>query len=245
MKKLSGVLMALAMATSGCGSYMPVTEEPSNTVTSEGQNVQAPAGATAAADADALVRVINADPSGQAIEVVASGVTFDEVSYKMITPYLTVPGGEGRFELRRPGDAEPLWVSRRSLLFGQHYSVIALADEDQNLTLEIVADHLGSLEPGFSRVRLINSSDAGDLDLFVANTQTRVLHGVDPQTVTSYADVKAGTLEILRMTRPAPSAFQSLAVAPDRLYTFVVVGTRPNLDVVSIETQLDDFRQRS
>ena len=242
MKKLSAVLIVAAVTT-GCGSYTSATDEPSNTVTSEGQNVEAPAGTVAAADADALLRVINADPAGKPINVEASGVAFESVAYKMITPYMAVPASEGRFELRRPGEAEPLWVDRHALLFGQHYSAIALADADQNVTLEIVADHLGSLEPGSSRVRLINSSDAEDLDLFIADARTRVLHGVDPRTVTSYADVRPGTLEILGMTGPVPSQFQNLAVTADRLYTFVVVGQRPNLDVVSIETQVADLQE--
>jgi hypothetical protein len=162
---------------------------------------------------------------------------FSGVPYKRVTPYLEAPRGPAIFRLRAAGGTEDLSAANRELLIGRHYTLLALPTDNGGTRLAIVSDSLGLLEPGEARVRLINAATGvDDLDLFIAGTPNRILHGINARTVTatSFVDMEGGTVEIRSPGRPAPTLVKELTVEANRLSTFIVVGTAGALDVVQI-----------
>jgi hypothetical protein len=215
----------------------PKTLSPSETTTSEGQQSEAVSGKTAAREAAALVRFINAAPNGVKDIQVNGKPIMTNVAYRSITPFQEIQPGVTQFKLFETGGTESLATTQQQLFFGQHYTLMALPRENHRLA--IVTDNLAAVDPGKARVRLVNATpDVNDLDLYVAGTKTRIQHGVDASMETSFKDVNPGTLEIRRANGSAAPPLSNLAIEPDRLYTFVVVGNSSALDIVRIEDRI-------
>jgi hypothetical protein len=58
--------------------------------------------------------------------------------------------------------------------------------------------------------------------------------------VTSFADTAPGMLEIRRSNQPPIPALSKIQVEANRLYTFVVVGNAAALELLRIETRIDE-----
>jgi len=235
MKLAAPLLMIpLVLWTTACA---PQTKSPSVTTTSEGQTTEAPAGTTAAQRNTALVRFVNADPGSKGLDLVLEGKHLATgVAYKSISPYVETPRGVARFKLRATDGTTDLVTNQRELFPGRHYTVLSLPrKKTEDARLVSLSDNLGFLDPGEARVRLINATtNVNDLDLFLAGTTNRILHGVSAASATSVLDMEAGAVEIQVPGRPAPPQFMNLKVEVGRLYTFIVVGTSSSLDVVQI-----------
>jgi hypothetical protein len=150
-----------------------------------------------------------------------------------------VPRIVEEFELQDTDTSERIDVSRRALLIGLHYTLVALPRERGDSRLAVMQDNLYLLEPGRARVRLINATlDVDELDLYAAGSKRTVLHGVDPATATSFVDVDAGTFEVRPRGQLVPSQLANLSVEADRVYTFVVVGDGAALELVRIEDDI-------
>ncbi len=189
MRRVSIVFVPfLILVNAACS---PQTSGPSVTTTSEGQVTGGPAGKDAAEAGTALVRFVNADPNSPNLELWAGDQTlFPSTEYKAITHYELVPRGYTQFKLRSKGNKEDLVASRRELFPGRHYTFIALPAKKGPTQLVGLSDNLGALDPGSSRVRLINATrDVDDLDLFKEGTTTRIAHGVDAGATTSFTDL--------------------------------------------------------
>jgi len=102
---------ALITVCAGCGSKTTI---PSTTTTSDGQQSQAPAGSDAARLGNALVRFVNADPSGKPRELwMDKDRLVAGVAYKTITPYTEVkPKAEARFHIRETDGLDDLATTR-------------------------------------------------------------------------------------------------------------------------------------
>jgi hypothetical protein len=220
MRHLSNVVLMSAFLTStGCGT--PVTSNPSVTTTSDGRTSEGPPGSAAAQQGNALVRFVNADLNTMGADVVsADRELFRSVAAKGVTGYLEIPRGRRQFKLREAGGGDDLaTVGNRELVPGRHYTLVALPREKGGTRLAILGDWLGLIEPGQTRVRLINATaDVDDLDLFLTGTTNHVLHGVDigRTTTSSFADMDAGMVEIRTPSEPAPTLLAKLNVEPNR-----------------------------
>ena len=228
-----GALGSAVLWITGC---TPKTTSPSVTTTSEGPGTEAPAGTTAARNNTALVRFVNADPGEKELDIVSGNDRlFSKVVYKSITSYVEVPRGVTQFKLRAAGGTEDLTTGRRELFPGRHYTLVALRRGKGETRLATLSDNLGLLDPGEVRVRLINATtDIDDLDLFMTGTKNRILHGIDGGGITSFTDMEAGSVDIRPANRPASAQLSNLKVEADRLYTFIVVGTASNPDVIPV-----------
>ncbi len=233
---LFGALAPAVLWIVSCGA--PLTENPSVTTTSDGPQTEAQPGADAARQGDALVRLVNADLDPTGVDLLGvNGALFSDVAPKTVTAYLEVPRGMTLFRLRTAAGVENLTSGYRELVPGRHYTLVALPKAKGGTRLAILSDSLGLLEPGQTRVRLINATtDLDDLDLFVAGSASHVLHGIDAgrTATTSFADMEAGSVEIRSPNRPAPTLLAKLNVETDRLYTFIVIGEASALDLVQI-----------
>jgi hypothetical protein len=230
------VLFASILCLANCS---PKTSTPSETTTSEGQQYEAPAGKTAARDATALIRFMNADPKGSKDIQVSDMPIISDVAYRSITPFQEIKPGVTQFKLHEGGGKDSLATSQQELFFGQHYTLIALPKGNHMSRLAIMTDNLAAVDPGKARVRLINATpDVNDLDLYLAGTKMRIQHGVDASMETSFTDVNPGILEIHPVNGPTAPQLSNLAIEANRLYTFVVVGNSSALDVVRIEDRI-------
>jgi hypothetical protein len=237
-RTILGWLAIAVLWTVGCNPA-PVTTSPSVTTTSEGDTSSAPAGTAAANQGLALVRLVNVGSEGMDVDVLSVGDEkyFSGVSFKTVTPYVEMARGLTQFKLRAAGGSEDVSANHRELLPGHRYTLLVLPEGKGDSRLMMLSDNLGQIETGETRVRLINATiGVDDLDLFLAGTTNRVLHGVDAgrEVAVSFADMGAGDVEIRSPTRPAPTLLTKLSVEAERLYTFIVIGSAGKLDVVRI-----------
>jgi len=242
MRRIIHLALIVTVAwTTGCA---PPTTSPSQTTTSEGQNAEGPSGVAAAKNNAGLVRFINADPSGAALDILVSDKPlFNGIAFKSIAPYMEVARGVSQFKLHAPGATEDVAVRRLEVFPGRHYTLVALPRGTNNTRLVSLSDSLGLLESKHARVRLINATaDVDDLDMFLPGTPgTRLLHGVDSGASTSFTDVEPSMVEIRPRGQAAPANLSNLKIEASRLYTFVVTGTAKALDIVQV---VDSFEQQ-
>lgn len=217
------------------------TQVPSETVTSEGQRSQAPAGTTVARSDQALVRFINADAQGRTMNLYTrSGVLFQNVQFKEVTPYTPVPAEAVQFVVRTPdGGGKELASEWEEMFAGRHYSLIVVPDARGKGKLTAIDDNLSMPKEGHAKVRMINATThVDDLNLAVSSNKEIVQKGVDPAQATRFKEVPAGDLEIRPSKQSAPPMLSQLKVAPGHFYTFVVIGPPDKLDVVTIQDEL-------
>ncbi|MEO5926439.1 MAG: DUF4397 domain-containing protein [Bryobacteraceae bacterium] len=244
--RTSAVVAAISVWTVGC-TPAPTTS-PSTTTTSQGRTSGSPAGVTVAHEGNSLVRFINAAESGKTMEVWSRDAQNFSLEYQKSSPYEEIASGAVRFELREPGAKDFLAANRRELLFGRHYTLVALPGVNRTARLTILNDSLGALEPGTARVRLINACHGvDDLDVYISGTKVKLLHGVGPGKATSFTDsmlssfmdMDAGTLEIVPEGGTAPPQLSNLQVQADTLVTFIVVGTAQAPELLRIEDRIE------
>jgi len=216
------------------------------TVTSEGQKVESPAGKDAARGNQGLVRFINADPAGQAREVlIDKSPVFQNVAYKGITGYIEVPRQAVKVRLREPGGREDLADTNLEVLPGRHYTLVAVPGKKGASLLFEIGDDLDNPETGKVKVRLINATSVNDLNLYRDGTKTKVQKNVDAGYSSRISEAPAGTFDIRADRRPQAPMLSNIHLEPDRLYTLVVVGDPSQLDVVTVEDRLkNDVAQR-
>ena len=220
------------------------TTSASETVTSEGHKSAAPPGAAAAREDRALVRFINADPAGKTRELWSlDSRLFSDVPYRAVTPYVEVPTKVLQFRVRETGGSEDLVTNREELFAGRHYSLVAIPRKDGTSILLKISDELNQPKSGDAKIRLINATSAVEnLDLYRAGSRRRIERGVDPDGSTKFKAVHPGEYEIHPAKQPLAPRLMKLPVEGGRFYTFVVVGTTGNLDVVRIEDKVNDER---
>ncbi|MEO8100690.1 MAG: DUF4397 domain-containing protein [Acidobacteriota bacterium] len=229
----------LSLAACFLGACTAVTDTSTVTKTSEAQTSVAPPGKTAAEHDTALVRFVNADSLEEALDVMTpNGDVFSNVTYRNITPYKELPRGFTLFKMRQVGGQAELGSARLELMPGRHYTFVGLQVPKGGSRLIGMSDNIASLDPAEARIRLINATaDVDDLDLFLGKTDRRIMHGVDAGSITSFADVPGGTVDIRMGKQAGPVALTNLPVQANHLYTYIVIGRAAALDVVQIVDQ--------
>jgi hypothetical protein len=191
------------------------------------------------------VRFVNADVENTGADIFsADRKLFSNVAAKGVTGYLEIPRGRTQFKLRAvKGTEDVATIGNRELVAGRHYTLVALPRRQGGTRLAILADWLGLIEPGQTRVRLINATaDVDDLDLFLAGTTTHVVHGIDVGRVTtsSIGEMEPGVVEIRTPAVQMPATLAKLNVDSNRFYTFVVVGGASKLDLIQIVDMIEE-----
>jgi hypothetical protein len=191
------------------------------------------------------VRFVNADLESAGADVFsADRKLFSGVPVKGVTGYLEIPRGRTQFKLRAlDGEEDLATIGNRELVPGRHYTLVALPRRQGGTRLAILADWLGLIEPGHTRVRLVNATaDVDDLDLFLTGTRTAIVHGVDLGRVntSSIGEMEPGVVEVRAPSTAMPSVLGKLDVESNRFYTFIVVGRASSLDLIQIVDMIEE-----
>ena len=228
LTRTSVVLLATALLAAGCertetSSAKVTTSSPAGTST-------VPSSDAARQRDDALVRVVQAVPSGNTFDLFAGDLLlFDGLGFKTVTPYRAVDGKRYAFALRPAGmtQAKPLSSNTEDLKDGHFYTAIAMPGDGHGPRLRVVSDHLDSPASGKARLRVVHAgTDAGKVAVRASDASTALFDDLDYQSVSEYRDVAPtnGQLQIVSAGQSAPVATTTAHLEAGRFYTLVIVG---------------------
>jgi hypothetical protein len=237
------ILVTIATIATGCDradtSAAPVT------TTSPAGSSTAPSSAAAKARDHALVRVIDAVPSGSNFDLFAGDlILFDGLGFKSVSAYRALDGQRYAFALRPAGmpNAQPLSSNTENLKDGGYYTAFAIPEDGHGPRLRIVEDDLNVPAAGKARLRVVHAGiGAGAVDLRATGGADPLFDTVDYQAVTGYKDVSTmnGAIQISIKGQSGPAATLSNAhLEAGRYYTLVIVGSAPKLEAFLIEDAL-------
>jgi hypothetical protein len=240
--------LALPVAFVACGRDA-AREAPVTTTTPAGQSTAPPAAAVEDRD-NALVRVVHAMPTADAVDVYGDDQRlFDAVAYKSVTPYREVEGQRYAIDVRAAGAAqtEPLGRNVEGFDDGGHYTVFAVpGDDNGKASLRIVKDDHSTPASGKARLRVVHaSSEAGEIDVFVTGQTDPIVDGVNVATVSDYDEIDpvTGALEVRQEGQArALHTLRGVQIEPGRSYTVVLTGrvnATPRLDAFVIEDRAE------
>jgi len=237
---ITSFVLAAAIFT-GC-SRTEKTEQATQTEAG-GQTSVAPSGKSAAKHDRALVRFLNADPSGTRYDLwFGDSRTYTNVKYQRLTPYDELPASRDEFRLSSAGGdkTQPLAANSEGLSAGKRYTVIAIPKADGKLTLNVLEDDVNPPENGKAKLRVINAApNTGEVDVTRAGADAMLFKGVNFDSATGYKDVDPmmTTLEVRTKGQKQAALTANLNLAPGRTYTIVVAGALGNsrLEAIPIE----------
>jgi hypothetical protein len=225
---LAVALLAVTLITAGCDRTE--TSTANVTTSSPAGTSTAPSSATAKQRDHALVRVVQAVPSGSTLDLFAGDLLlFDGLGFKAVTPYRAVDGQRYAFALRPAGmtQAKPFSSNTEDLKDGGFYTAVAMPGDGQGPHLRVVNDQLDSAANGKARLRVIHAgSDAGRIDVRAAGATAAIFDNLDYQSVSDYRDVTPmnGQVQIVGAGQSAALAATTAHIEAGRFYTLVIVG---------------------
>lgn len=217
------------------------------TTTTDQGTSSAPAAETVEERDNALVRVVNAIPGGSVSIYAGDSLAFGNVAYKSTTEFKEMPDDYFGFKIVRPGtdkNENTLAENREKLSNGGHYTIVAIADTDDDADsfgeLRVLDDELKPLTSGKARVRFINAV-AGltdEISIFPRGGTNALVDGVNFKNEAGWneEDPWKGTLEVRTEDRKAPLAtIPNVNLEAGKTYTFVIAGTPTKVDVIKWE----------
>jgi hypothetical protein len=205
------------------------TRNASITTSSPAGTSTAPSSVATESRENAMVRVVNAVPSGTTFDLFAGDLLlFDGLAFKTVTPYRAVDGKRYAFALRPAGmtQAKPLSSNTENLDDGDFYTAIAMPGEGHGPRLRVVSDPLEPPANGKARLRVVHAGTAaGVVDVRAVDATTALFDKLEYQTVSDYRDVAPmnGQLQIVGAGGAVPVSTTAHLEA-GRLYTLVIVG---------------------
>lgn len=221
-------LVGAALLAMGCDRTD--TSNANITTSSPAGTSTVPSSAAARQRDNALVRVLNAVPSGATYDLFAGDLLlFDGLGFKAVTPYRAVDGQRYAFALRPAGmtQAKPLSSNTENLTDGDFYTAIAMPGDGSGPLLRVVNDHLDSPASGKARLRVVHAgTDAGKVDVRAADATTNLFDDVEYQSVSDYQDVAPmnAQLQIVSDGQTTPVALSTAHLEAGRFYTLVIVS---------------------
>ena len=154
----AAAFLAVALIAAACDQTETRTR--SVTTSSPAGSSTVPSSAAAKQRDNALVRVLQAVPSGTTLDLFAGDLLlFDGLGFKTVTPYRAVDGKRYAFALRPAGmtQAKPLSSNTENLKDGDFYTAIAMPGDGHGPLLRVVNDHLDSPSAGKARLRIVHA----------------------------------------------------------------------------------------
>jgi hypothetical protein len=175
-------------------------------VTSEvgGEATSAPSADSAKAHDQTLVRVVNAMPGRQSVDVWAGdSSTFQNVAFKSVTAYQPITQNKPTFKVVPAGNptAAPLAENSEVVLDGRYYTAIALAPtgKDNKPAISVIRDDLAPGDPAKARIRVVNAASTmhdKDIDVFVNGNKDPLFDDVGFKDEAGYKEVDPGTATV-------------------------------------------------
>jgi hypothetical protein len=194
---------------------------------------------------NALVRVVNAIPSGPVTVWAGDSAAFGDVAYKKATEYQEIPDDMFDFQIRRGGaGTEALAHNREKLQDGGHYTIVALpAENAQNeRNLRVLDDDLKPVTGGKVRARFINGVPGDtDVDLFIGGREDPLFDGVNFKVEAGWDefDPISGTLTARPDNkRTTLASLPNVKLEAGKSYTFLLAGRPGKYELVKIEDQV-------
>lgn len=234
-------LAAICAALMGIGCNPP-PPQPTATKTSEGEASTAQAGVHAAHSGHALVRFVNAEPTIDKAEITfGDQKAFSEVTYRSVTPYQELPSDRREFRLSGAGATNALASNVEGLTAGRHYTLVAMRGPGNRAILSAFSEPMRPPAVGKASVRVINAAtNEGDLDLYNASANSRILDGVKFGDGTSFKEIDAGpaVLELRNQnSKTTGKRVQNRTLEAGKFYTLIALGDG-NQETLFIQDEL-------
>ncbi len=214
-----------------------------------------PAGSDSSHQGQSMVRVVNAVPSNEALDVFTDDAnTFNGVAFKMVTPFKAIRDNMVTFKLRPAGAAvsdstEPLAENHEMMSDGDRYTVVVLpadaTDNDGHPKLRVLEEPTDAGDAGKARIRFVNAARGlKSFDVYVPGNADAFFDDVDFGTEAGYKDMDA-TTGVIQVR--ADNAATVLLKVPQRsfeagkTYTIIVTNksaTAQQLEAVTIEDEV-------
>ena len=219
------------------------------TTTNEGTSTTPTAEAVEERD-NALVRVVNAIPNQTTSIYAGDSLAFSNVAYKSVTDFKEMPDDYFGFRVVKPGanvQDNTLAENREKLSNGGHYTIVAIADNDDDADsfgeLRVLDDELKPITSGKARVRFMHAVSGLDdeISVFPRGSENALVDGVNFKMEAGWneEDPWSGTLEVRTEDRKSPLAtVPNVNLEAGKTYTFVIAGTPNKVEVIKIEDQV-------
>ncbi len=194
----------------------------------------------------ARIRVAHASPDAPAVDVYLDGAAaITNLSFKTVTPYLTVPAGSHHVQVFASGTGPSGKAVIDTTVFLKNawdYTVVA-ANKLANITAFVLHDNNPPPPSGKAEVRVVHASpDTPAVD--VAVTGGAVLSsGLQPNAASDYLTVPAGTynLEVRAAgTTTAALKLPGVTLAAGKIYTVYAEGLLSGMPALSTITSVDN-----
>jgi hypothetical protein len=242
--------VAFTILAAGCGKE--ANQNQSVVTTTNTGTTTAPPARQEAGEKNALIRLVDALPgSGEGIDLFADDtrVLLND-PYKEVTHYKEVPAGRHSFTIRPSNSAtevEPLAKEDESVSSGDHYTAVAAVATSGSTpsSLNIYSDNLTPPSTGKAKIRVIHASpDAGEVDVYAAETENKIVGGVNPGSTTGYSEVGPATVTLEVRSKGKETALTTVPnvkIDAGKIYSVVVLGRlngTPKLEAILVEDQL-------
>ena len=222
----TGLAVALA---AGCGGGK--TDRPVAT-NSDGSSSASPAGTDVAKQGKSLVRLVNALPAKQDVDVSGDDrMVFSGVEYKKVTPYAEMRDNLVTFRLRPAGRDSVLADNHETLTDGYRYTIVALPGEHGEPRMRILRDEVVP-DAGKARIRVINAApDIGEIDVAMQGQKDALFSGVNYGSEAGYKDIDptTSTIDIRSDLRTRRSIqLKNMTFEAGKAYTIVLAGWGTN-----------------
>ena len=244
---IMGVLVVVALLLAAACSKEPKQTQPVVSKSNSGTSTAPPA-KEVEQRSNALVRVINAAPGTNSVDVFADDQkVFEAVSFKSVTPYKELSDARHTFRVRQAGkdSDQPIAENSEGLSGGKHYTILVMPGTNDKTTVSVVSDNITGTPADKAQVRVIHASpDVGEVDVVDKSGNKKLFPGVNFERETNYmaVDPTKTTLEVRQEGQD-----KSILTVPNanfekgKYYTIVVTGQSkgiPKLQALMIEDQL-------
>lgn len=193
-----------------------------------GDTTVSPSGDQAAGAGRSMVRLVNALPANQSIDVSGDDRTlFSAVTYKKVTPYVEVKDNQINFKLFPAAKDSAIADNSEMMRDGNRYTIVALPNDKGGATMRILRDEVVP-DSGKARIRVINAAPGiKDAEVALQGQKDPLFSDVDYASEAGYKDITPTTATVeIRQDDPnaRPILVKNLHFEPGKAYTIVLTG---------------------
>ncbi|WP_416826053.1 DUF4397 domain-containing protein [Ectobacillus polymachus] len=175
----------------------------------------------------AKLRVLHAAPDASAVDMYINGQQIlQNISYKQISNYLSIPQGQYRFDVYKTGtNTSPIYSSLIPVMNNKVYTITAVGDVSKFQLLSFIDNTF--LPYGDAKIRFAHlSPDTSAVDVAFKNGDV-LFANVSFKQFTEFLQVTPGTADIevrLAGTKDIILTVPNMKIKPNIMYTIYAVG---------------------